>query len=135
MGKVICHILKKLRGIGVIALSTQRRPYIPSLCTGKLREGSLTALAGGPQGWDTPRGQRLAAGGQVREELDHPEEGRGAGALYCTVLYCTVLYRCGCPDTSSLGTMCSAGAGTGRISARCLKKFHPRVRHHGEGPY
>ena len=47
----------------------------------KLREGSLTALSGGPQGGDTPRGQRLAAGGQVCAELRHPPEGRGAGAL------------------------------------------------------
>ena len=54
---------------------------IPSLGTGKLRKGSLTALSGGPQGGDTPRGQRLAAGGALRAEQHHPQEGRGAGAL------------------------------------------------------
>ena len=53
---------------------------IPSLGTGKLRKGSLTALSGGPQGGDTPRGQRLAAGGALRAEQHHPQEGRGAGA-------------------------------------------------------
>ena len=69
-----------MANIDPVLKNCKQPPYIPSLCTGKLREGSLTALSGGPQGGDTPRGQRLAAGGQVREELDHPEEGRGAGA-------------------------------------------------------